>query len=128
MLNALGCEPEDLFPADTRFVDVGDIVAVDPAPEFIDNGFIVSRHLDDKAGVAIMLAALAALQRVKAQTKNVLLLDAGDVFQGTPLFTFFSGEPDYMTMAMAGYDAIAVGNHDMDNGLDNLLKQSVYPP
>ncbi len=32
-------------------IDVGDIVAIDPAPEFIDNGFIVSRHLDDKAGV-----------------------------------------------------------------------------
>ncbi|TVQ39205.1 MAG: osmoprotectant NAGGN system M42 family peptidase, partial [Geminicoccaceae bacterium] len=42
---------------------VGDIVAIDPQPEFLDNGFIVSRHLDDKAGVAIMLAALEALKR-----------------------------------------------------------------
>lgn len=41
---------------------VGDIVAVDPGPEFLDNGFIVSRHLDDKAGVAAMLAALKALR------------------------------------------------------------------
>jgi len=41
---------------------VGDIVAVDPAPEFLDNGFIVSRHLDDKAGVAAMFAALHALR------------------------------------------------------------------
>ena len=41
---------------------VGDIVAVDPQPEFLDNGFIVSRHLDDKAGVAILLAALKALR------------------------------------------------------------------
>ncbi len=49
-------------------IDVGDIVAVDPTPEFIDNGFIVSRHLDDKAGVAIMLAALEAMQRMNAQT------------------------------------------------------------
>ncbi|WP_343314841.1 osmoprotectant NAGGN system M42 family peptidase [Brucella sp. BE17] len=49
-------------------IDVGDIVAVDPTPEFIDNGFIISRHLDDKAGVAIMLAALEAMQRVNAQT------------------------------------------------------------
>ncbi|MCO5118369.1 MAG: osmoprotectant NAGGN system M42 family peptidase [Burkholderiaceae bacterium] len=44
-------------------IDVGDIVAIDPQPEFLDNGFIVSRHLDDKAGVALMLAALQALIR-----------------------------------------------------------------
>lgn len=42
-------------------VEVGDIVAIDPQPEFLDNGYIVSRHLDDKAGVACMLAALKAL-------------------------------------------------------------------
>ncbi len=42
-------------------IEIGDIVAIDPQPEFIDNGFIVSRHLDNKAGVAVMLAALKAL-------------------------------------------------------------------
>ena len=42
-------------------IDVGDIVAVDPAPEFLENGFIVSRHLDNKAGAAVMLAAMDAL-------------------------------------------------------------------
>jgi peptidase M42 family hydrolase len=42
-------------------VEVGDIVAIDPQPEFLPNGFIVSRHLDNKAGVAVMLAALRAL-------------------------------------------------------------------
>lgn len=49
-------------------IDVGDIVAVDPQPEFLENGFIVSRHLDDKAGVAIMLAALEAMQRHNIET------------------------------------------------------------
>ena len=44
-------------------VDVGDIVAIDPQPEFMDTGFIVSRHLDDKAGVALMLAALECMLR-----------------------------------------------------------------
>lgn len=44
-------------------IEIGDIVGVDPQPEFLDNGFIVSRHLDDKAGVATMLAALEALVR-----------------------------------------------------------------
>lgn len=49
-------------------IDVGDIVAIDPQPEFLENGFIVSRHLDDKAGVAIMLAALEAMQRQQLVT------------------------------------------------------------
>ncbi|ESR25549.1 osmoprotectant NAGGN system M42 family peptidase [Lutibaculum baratangense] len=44
-------------------IAVGDIVAVDPGTEFTDSGFIVSRHLDDKAGAAIMLAAIEAIQR-----------------------------------------------------------------
>ncbi|NVK35479.1 MAG: osmoprotectant NAGGN system M42 family peptidase [Rhodobacteraceae bacterium] len=42
-------------------IDIGDFVSIDPAPEFLENGFIVSRHLDNKAGVAVMLAALKAM-------------------------------------------------------------------
>ncbi len=49
-------------------IDIGDIVAIDPQPEFLSNGFIVSRHLDNKAGVASMLAALEAMQRERAAT------------------------------------------------------------
>jgi peptidase M42 family hydrolase len=52
-----------LSPADAAALDiqVGDFVAFDAAPELLDNGFIVSRHLDDKAGVAALLAALKAV-------------------------------------------------------------------
>ncbi len=49
-------------------IDIGDMVGVDPWPSFMENGFIASRHLDDKAGVAVMLAALHALEREKAAT------------------------------------------------------------
>ena len=49
-------------------IEIGDIVAVDPQPEFLDNGFIVSRHLDNKAGVAVMLAALKAMQDEGVET------------------------------------------------------------
>ncbi|MGB6428149.1 MAG: M20/M25/M40 family metallo-hydrolase, partial [Methyloceanibacter sp.] len=42
-------------------IEIGDLVAIDPQAEFLENGFICSRHLDDKAGVAVMLAALQAL-------------------------------------------------------------------
>ena len=47
-------------------IAIGDFVAIDPQPEFLENGFIVSRHLDNKAGVAIMLAAIEALTTQKA--------------------------------------------------------------
>jgi len=55
--------------ADVRHlgIDVGDIVAVDPAPEFLDNGFIVSRHLDNKAGAAVVFAVLDAIVSQKVE-------------------------------------------------------------
>jgi peptidase M42 family hydrolase len=49
-------------------IGIGDIVAIDPQPEFLDNGFINSRHLDDKGGVAVMLAAIEAMRRENLQT------------------------------------------------------------
>jgi peptidase M42 family hydrolase len=57
-VDALGTTPEEIRKLG---IDIGDIVAVDPDPEFLENGFIISRHLDNKAGVAVMLAALEAL-------------------------------------------------------------------
>lgn len=49
-------------------IDVGDYVAFDTNAEFLDNGFINSRHLDDKAGVAITLAIIEALERGNIKT------------------------------------------------------------
>ena len=49
-------------------IEIGDMVSIDPQPEYIDNGFIVSRHLDNKAGCAVMLAALRALIEAGAAT------------------------------------------------------------
>lgn len=46
-------------------VDVGDFIGIDPCPELLDNGFINSRHLDDKAGVACLLAAAKAVGKSK---------------------------------------------------------------
>lgn len=65
-------------------------------------------------------------KQIKAVVPNVLVLDAGDTFQGTPIFTFFEGEADFKAVSQAGYDAITVGNHDLDNGLANLQKQSKH--
>lgn len=64
-VDALARDKRDI---DRLGIEVGDIIAIDPQPEFLDNGFIVSRHLDNKAGVAVMLAALKALQDEGART------------------------------------------------------------
>lgn len=54
---------------------------------------------------------------------KLLVLDAGDTFQGTPVFNFFKGKADYEAMDLAGYEATTVGNHDLDEGLGNLKTQ-----
>jgi len=54
--------------------------------------------------------------------EHVLLLDAGDVFQGTPYFNLYEGEIDFKLMSLMQYDAATIGNHDFDNGIDGLDK------
>ena len=58
----------DRKSAEALGIHVGDFVAIDPQPEFLDNGYIVSRHLDDKAGCAVSLAALKAMVDSKIET------------------------------------------------------------
>lgn len=61
------------------------------------------------------------VKRLRAELGPVLLLDAGDVFQGTPYFNQYKGHLDYQLMSMMGYDAGTLGNHDFDNGVSGLL-------
>lgn len=63
------------------------------------------------------------LHQIRKEEKNVLLLDAGDVFQGTPYFNMFGGELEYKLMSKMGYDAGTIGNHEFDNHLEGLKKQ-----
>ena len=63
------------------------------------------------------------IKRLRTQEKNILLLDAGDIFQGTPYFNFYNGEIEMKLMSEMGYDAATIGNHDFDAGMDNLAKQ-----
>lgn len=65
----------------------------------------------------------AIIQKIREENKQVLLLDAGDIFQGTPYFNLFHGEPEFKTMSMLKYDAAIMGNHDFDIGLEGFLKQ-----
>lgn len=65
----------------------------------------------------------ALIQKIRQEEKNVLLLDAGDIFQGTPYFNFYGGELEFKLMSKMGYDVATLGNHDFDNGLSGLKKQ-----
>lgn len=62
------------------------------------------------------------IQKIRSEESNLLLLDSGDIFQGTPYFNFFGGELEFKLMSMMKYDASTMGNHDFDNGLDGFLK------
>ena len=57
------------------------------------------------------------------ENPNTLLLDAGDIFQGTPYFNYYGGELEFKLMSMLKYDAATIGNHDFDNGIEGLYKQ-----
>ena len=65
----------------------------------------------------------ALVKKIRAEEKNVLLLDAGDIFQGTPYFNLYGGELEIKLMSDMGYDAATMGNHDFDNGVDGFYKQ-----
>lgn len=75
------------------------------------------------AGMGGFARRATLVEQIRAQEKNVLLLDAGDMWQGTPYFNFFGGSLEYKLMSEMGYDAATIGNHDFDIGLDGLLKQ-----
>jgi len=77
------------------------------------------RQYPDKGGVA---RRATLVKRVRKENPNTLLIDAGDVFQGTPYFNFYKGEVEYKSMSLIGYDVGTLGNHDFDNGVDGLAK------
>ncbi|MCK5637873.1 MAG: metallophosphatase [Flavobacteriaceae bacterium] len=63
------------------------------------------------------------IEEIRNENPNTLLLDAGDIFQGTPYFNFFGGEVEFKLMSKLKYDASTIGNHDFDNGTDGLNAQ-----
>tara|TARA_R110002020_G_scaffold323714_1_gene539502 strand:- start:32022 stop:32954 length:933 start_codon:yes stop_codon:yes gene_type:complete len=70
------------------------------------------------------LARRASLvERIRKENPSTLLLDAGDIFQGTPYFNFYGGELEFKLMSMLKYDAATIGNHDFDNGIEGLYAQ-----
>jgi 5'-nucleotidase len=63
------------------------------------------------------------VESIRNENPNTLLLDAGDIFQGTPYFNYYGGELEFKLMSKLKYDAATIGNHDFDNGIDGLYAQ-----
>ena len=63
------------------------------------------------------------IDKIRREEENVLLLDAGDIFQGTPYFNYYGGELEFKLMSMLQYDLATLGNHDFDNGIDGFYAQ-----
>jgi 5'-nucleotidase len=63
------------------------------------------------------------IEQIRKEEENVLLLDAGDIFQGTPYFNYYGGELEFKLMSMMKYDLATLGNHDFDNGIDGFFAQ-----
>jgi len=63
------------------------------------------------------------IETIRQENPNLLLLDAGDIFQGTPYFNYYGGELEFKLMSMMKYDLSTIGNHDFDNGVDGLTAQ-----
>jgi 5'-nucleotidase len=74
-------------------------------------------------GMGGIAARARLINEIRAQEQQVLLLDAGDIFQGTPYFNLYKGEPEIKAMSQMQYDACTMGNHDFDAGLENFANQ-----
>ncbi len=74
-------------------------------------------------GLGGVAARAELINKIRLEEEHVLLLDAGDIFQGTPFFNIYKGEPEMKAMAAMRYDATIMGNHDFDAGLENFSTQ-----
>ena len=83
--------------------------------------FPVDHPKNPNMGGAARRAAI--IENIRKEEKNILLLDAGDIFQGTPYFNYYGGELEFKLMSMMQYDLATMGNHDFDNGIDGFYAQ-----
>jgi 5'-nucleotidase len=82
------------------------------------------------AGMAGFAQRATLINEIRAENEHVLLLDAGDIFQGTPYFNMYGGALEFELMSKMGYDAATMGNHDFDNGMEGFKKhlhQAEFP-
>lgn len=70
-----------------------------------------------------MTKLASLIKKIRSEEENILLLDSGDFFQGTPYFNLYGGELELKLMSQMGYDASTLGNHEFDNGLEGIKNQ-----
>lgn len=64
----------------------------------------------------------AFLKQFRKEHENLFLFDCGDISQGTPYYNMFQGEVEVRLMNEMGYDAMTIGNHEFDFGMDNMTR------
>lgn len=74
-------------------------------------------------GMGGVAKRMKLINKIRSEEKNVILLDSGDIFQGTPYFNYYGGELEIKLMSAMKYDAATMGNHDFDAGIDGFAKQ-----
>ncbi len=74
-------------------------------------------------GMGGVARRMQIINKIRSEENNVLLLDSGDIFQGTPYFNYYGGELEIKLMSAMKYDAATMGNHDFDAGIDGFAKQ-----
>lgn len=79
-------------------------------------------NIDSDGGIGGILPRKAIIDSVRKAEKNVILIDAGDMVQGTLYFKYFKGDVEYPLFNMMDYDIRILGNHEFDNGLDQLAE------
>ena len=79
------------------------------------------RILEEK-GVIGDAKAAAVIEEERSKVENTIVVDAGDAFQGLPISNSTKGEDRANIMNQVGYDAMAVGNHEFDFGMDQAIK------
>lgn len=123
---ALSQFPVDLFAADEEAEKIT-ILHTNDWHSRIDPFPMDGSRNQGQGGAA---ARAALIKKIRSEEKNVLLLDAGDIVQGTPYYNFFGGEPEIRLMNEMQYDVATMGNHDFDNGLTGLqqmVKAAAFP-
>ena len=77
---------------------------------------------DRYRGTAGAARRSAYINQMREQHPDLLLLDCGDIGQGTPYYNMFKGELEIEIMNQLGYDAMTIGNHEFDSGLENMAR------
>ena len=83
---------------------------------------ISAEAADEYAGMGGVVRRAGFVKQFRGKHPDMLLLDCGDISQGTPYYNFFKGELEVKMMNLMGYDAMTIGNHEFDFGLDNMAR------